>query len=164
VTHTAGVRNVTFRDIYLEKPRIGFSVHFDNDRYSRSYYPGAPVPIQQRLLFENIRVLHDKKTDFISVGTPVDVLTIANSSFANHRINFHGNRAMSDYLKTRINIFGSVFSHPGTMDLVVNSIPHKVIDLKTSSNVALSDDFRAAVVPGSGSITVDSDLPGLTAN
>ncbi len=43
VTYTAGVRNVIFRDIFLEKPRIGFSIHFDNDKYSRSYYPGAAI-------------------------------------------------------------------------------------------------------------------------
>ena len=52
ITYTAGVRNVVFRDIYLEKPRIGFSVHFDNDDYSRSYYPGAIIPKQEQLSFE----------------------------------------------------------------------------------------------------------------
>ncbi|MDX9710227.1 MAG: hypothetical protein RBT64_11805, partial [Trichloromonas sp.] len=35
VTYTAGVRDVTFRDIFLYKPRIAFSIHFDNDRFSR---------------------------------------------------------------------------------------------------------------------------------
>jgi hypothetical protein len=58
VTYTAGVRNVVFRDIFLRKPRVGFSVHFDNDAYSRSYYPGAPIPAQEQLHFDNIRVLH----------------------------------------------------------------------------------------------------------
>jgi hypothetical protein len=47
VTYTAGVRNVVFRDIFLNKPRIAFSVHFDNDKYSRSYYPGAAIPVQK---------------------------------------------------------------------------------------------------------------------
>ena len=60
VTYTAGVRNVVFRDIFLQKPRTAFSVHFDSDRYSRSYYPGALVPVQQQLTFDNIRVLHDQ--------------------------------------------------------------------------------------------------------
>lgn len=59
--YTAGVRNVSFRNIFLEKARIGFSVHFDNDRYSRSYYPGAAVPKQENLIFDNIRVLHKEK-------------------------------------------------------------------------------------------------------
>ena len=59
VTYTAGVRNVVFRDIFLEKPRVAFSVHFDNDRYSRSFYPGASAPRQENILIENVRVLYD---------------------------------------------------------------------------------------------------------
>ena len=134
VTYTAGVRNVVFRDIFLEKPRIGFSVHFDNDRYSRSYYPGAEIPKQEQLVFDNIRVIHNQPTEFLSIGTPVDVLTITNSSFKNNRINFHGNKAMPDYLKTKINIYGCVFNQKGTMELITNSVENKEIFLKTSSN------------------------------
>lgn len=161
VTYTAGVRNVTFRDIFLDKPRIGFSVHFDNDKYSRSYYPGAEIPKQEQLLFDNIRVIHDRPTEFISIGTPVDVLTICNSSFKNNRINFHGNKAMPDYLKTKINIYGCVFNQKGTMELVTNSVENKEILLRTSSNIELYDDFSAKVSPGNGKITVESELTGL---
>lgn len=161
VTYTAGVRNVIFRNIFLEKPRTGFSVHFDNDRYSRSYYPGAIIPKQEQLTFDNIRVINDQPTDLFSIGTPVDVLTICNSSFKNNRINFHGNKAMPDYLKTKINIYGCVFNQKGPMNLVVNSVENKEIYLKTSSNTELSDDFSAIVTPGNGKIIVDSDLTGL---
>lgn len=160
-TYTAGVRNVIFRDIFLEKPRVGFSVHFDNDKYSRSYYPGAEIPKQELLTFSNIRVLHSQPTEFLSIGTPVDVLTITNSSFKNNRINFHGNKAMPDYLKTKINIIGCIFNQKGAMDLVTNSVENKEILLKTSSNIELYDDFSAKVVPGNGKIIVESDLTGL---
>lgn len=161
VTYTAGVRNVVFRDIFLEKPRIGFSVHFDNDRFSRSYYPGAKVPRQEQLTFDHIRVLHDEKTDFLSVGTPVDVLTISNSSLRNSRIDFRGNKAMADYLPTKINLYGCVFNQAGAMELLTNSVPNKRIVLQTSSNVALQDDFKALVNAGPGTVIVESDLPGL---
>ncbi len=161
VTYTAGVRNVVFRDIFLEKPRIGFSVHFDNDNYSRSYYPGAEIPKQEQLVFDNIRVIHNKPTEFLAIGTPVDVLTICNSSFKNNRIDFHGNNAMPDYLKTKINIYGCVFNQQGVMDLVTNTVENKEIVIKTSSNVELYDDFSAKVIPGNGKITVESDLSGL---
>lgn len=161
VTYTAGVRNVIFRNIFLDKPRTGFSVHFDNDKYSRSYYPGAAVPQQEQLTFENIRVLHEQKTDLFSICTPVDVLTITNSSFKNNSIDFHGNKAMSDYLKTKINIVGCVFNQKGTMDLVTNSVDNKEILLKTSSNIEVNDEFSARVIPGNGNITVESDLSGL---
>ena len=161
VTYTAGVRNVVFRDIFLEKPRVGFSVHFDNDKYSRSYYPGADIPKQEQLVFDNIRVLHNQSTEFLSIGTPVDVITISNSSFKNNRIDFHGNKAMPDYQKTKINIYGCVFNQKGTMELITNSVENKEIILKTSSNIELSDDFLAKIVPGNGKITVESDLTGL---
>lgn len=164
VTYTAGVRNIIFRDIFLEKPRVGFSVHFDNDKYSRSYYPGANVPMQEQLVFDNIRVLYDQQSDLLSIGTPVDVLTITNSSFKNNRIDFHGNKAMPDYLKTRINIYGCVFNQKGAMDLVTNSVENKEIFLKTSSNIELNDVFSAKVLPGKGRITVESDLTGLRKN
>ncbi|MEI6193595.1 MAG: hypothetical protein WCS42_04620 [Verrucomicrobiota bacterium] len=161
VTYTAGVRNVTFRDIFLEKPRTAFSIHFDNDKFSRSYYPGAQIPMQEQLSFENIRVLHDQKRDFLSIGTPVDVVRIVNSSFRNNRIYFHGNKAMPDYLATKINILGCVFNQPGPMELVVNSVTNKVIALQTSANLEVSEKFSAAVISESKKIQVSSDLTGL---
>jgi hypothetical protein len=161
VTYTAGVRHVTFRDIFLEKPRTAFSIHFDIGKYSRSYYPGAKIPQQQQLVFDNIRVLYDASKDFLAIGTPVDVVTIVNSSFRNNSIRFHGNKAMSDYLKTKVNMAACVFNGRGKMDLLVNSIPKKIISLKTSASVEMADDFSAAVVPGGGTITVESDLSGL---
>jgi len=159
--HTAGVRNVSFRDIFLEKPRIGFSIHFDNDRYSRSYYPGAEIPMQEQLTFDNVRVLHNQKINLISVNTPVDAFTISNSSIKDNGIGFYGNKAMTDYLKTRINIYGCTFKKDGQMQLVTNSVEGKEIFLKTSSNIELNDSFSATVIPGGGKIVVESDLKGL---
>jgi hypothetical protein len=143
VTYTAGVRNVTFRDIFLEKARVAFSIHFDVGKYSRSYYPGARVPQQENLVFDNIRV------------------TIANSSLRNNRIVFLSNKAMEDYLKTRVAMVGCTFGHPGKLPLLVNSVPGKIVSFKTSASVELSDDFSAQVIPGDGKIAIDSDLTGL---
>jgi hypothetical protein len=161
VTYTAGVRNVVFRNIFLHKPRTAFSIHFDNDKYSRSYYPGATVPRQENILFDNVRVLYESPTEFLQIRTPVDVVTISNSSLRNNQIAFHSNKAMADYQKTLINMIGCTFSHPGTLLLLVNGVPNKGIVLKTSGSVELSDSFSAAVVPGGGTIMVDSDLTGL---
>jgi hypothetical protein len=161
VTYTCGVRNVVFRDIFLEKPRVGFSVHFDNDKYSRSYYPGAEIPKQEQLLFENIRVLHDEPSDFLSVKTPMDVITITNSVFKDSRINFLGNKAMTNYLKTKINLIGCVFAKEGSFCLLNNSVDGKEILLRTAHSIELSDNFSATVNPGNGKIIVESDLTGL---
>jgi len=161
VTYTAGVRNVTFRDIYLEKPRTAFSIHFDNGPYSRSYYPGAPVPRQEQIVLDNIRILHQDPTPFLNVATPVDAVTIVNSSFQDNVIRFVNNKAMKDYGPTTINLHGCTFNYAGKMELVNNAIPGKVITLKTSANAETSDQFSATVDSGGGKIIVDSDLPGL---
>jgi len=161
VTYTAGVRNITFRDIFLEKPRTGFSIHFDNDNYSRSYYPGAKVPKQELLAFDNIRVLYDQAIPFLNIATPVDVLTITNCSFRNNTIKFVSNKAMSDYQKTKINMIGCVFNQKGPMELVNNSVDGKEILFKTSSSIEYYDEFSAKVIPGNGKVTVESDLTGL---
>ena len=165
ITYTAGVKNVIFRDIFLMKSRTAFAIHFDNDKYSRSYYPGAQVPTQEQLRFENVQVLHSEKdltpSTFLNIATPVDVVTIVNSSLKNNRIQFTSNKAMSEYGKTTVNMIGCTFKHPGKMDLLLNRIPNKEITLNTTASVALSDAFSATVTPGTGKITVNSDLPGL---
>lgn len=161
VTYTVGVRNVTFRNIFLEKPRTGFSFSFAKGPYCRSYYPGAEIPMQEQITFDNIRVLHDKPINLIAVSTPVDVFTISNSSIRDNKINFYGNKAMPDYFKTQVNIYGCTFQKAGEMELIKNSIPNKEIFLKTSANIELEDDFSATVSPGEGRIIVESDLTGL---
>ena len=161
VTYTAGVRNVVFRDIFLGKARTAFSIHFDNDKYSRSYYPGAVVPRQENIHIDNARVLYDAPADFLQIRTPVDTVSVANSTLRNNRITFLSNRAMRDYQKTRINMTGCVFTHPGALDLLVNQVPGKAVEFRTSGSVVLSDAFRAAVVAGGGRIAADTDLPGL---
>ena len=158
VTYTAGVRNVVFRNIFLEKPRIVFSVHFDNDKYSRSYYPGSEVPRQENLTFDNIRVLHDEEKPFLSVNTPIDVLTISNSSFQNNSIRFHGNQAMEDYQKTRINMVGNVFHKKENWVLITNTVKNKEIEIKTSASMIMHDRVNITAEQGPGKFTIDSDF------
>lgn len=161
VTYTAGVRNVIFRNIFLCKPRIGFSVHFDNDRYSRSYYPGAKIPAQEQLTFDNIRVLYDENMEFLKVDTPMDVITITNSSFRNNSISFLSNDAMKDYLVTKINMIGCVFNYGDEMDLIINEVDNKKIVLNTACSIEYHDSFKAKVLAGSGNVIINSDLTGL---
>lgn len=162
VQYTAGVRNVVFRDIFLEKPRQTFSIHFDNSSWSRSYYPGAEIPEQKQLLFDNVRVLHDGDKPFIKVNTPVDVFTVTNSSLRNTGILFHGKKGyVPDYGKTRVNFYGNILNREGEMVLIENTVPGKEIELNTANNIEISDGFKALIKEGKGKITVKSDLTGL---
>ncbi len=161
VTHTAGVRNVVFRDIFLEKPRTAFSIHFDTGKYSRSYYPGAPIPRQEQLVFDHVQVLHDGNNDFLDIATPIDVVSLANCGLRNNTIRFVSNRAMTDYGRTILNLTGCVFNYAGPLNLVVNQVAGKPIFLQTTGSVESSEKFTAVVVPGGGTIRVNADLTGL---
>ncbi|MEZ5278057.1 MAG: hypothetical protein R3F07_16870 [Opitutaceae bacterium] len=159
--HSAGVRNITFRDIFLSKPRIAFSVHFDNDRYSRSYYPGAEIPIQEQITLDSIRVLHDAPVDLVSIDTPVDVLTIAHSTIRQNGIRFLKKSALGDHGRTSINLVGCVFAHDGQVELVTNRVPGKEIILQTTASIAPGSSFSASVDPGEARLLIQADLPGL---
>lgn len=161
VTYTAGVRNVVFRDITLAKPRVGFSVHFDNNRYSRSVYPGSPPVIQRGLRFEHVQVRHDKNVSLFSIATPVEALTISSSTFGRGGIRFRGNNAVTDYLPTQVNLIGCTFSHDGPMELLKIAVPEKQVTLKSMASVVVDPGFLARVAPGPGDLNVESDLPGL---
>ncbi len=161
VTYTAGVRRVTFRNIVLHKSRPLFAVRFDNDRYSRSYYPGATIPLQEQLVFENCRPMIDAGTAFIEVKTPIDTLSVVNCSLNDNPIRFISNDALPDYGPTSINFTGCVFNHPGEMTLIDNQIPGKVIRLKTSASLEAHADFSAKINAGGGDLKIDSDLTGL---
>ncbi|MBS3820151.1 MAG: hypothetical protein KGY81_00115 [Phycisphaerae bacterium] len=158
---SAGVRDVVFRDIMLEKPRTGFSVHFDCDRYSRSYYPGADRPVQEQILLDNVHVQHDEAVPLVWVGTPVDAICIRNSRLADSGVHFHNPSDLEDFGRTAVSFVGCVFRKAGAMPLLVNDVEGRQIDLATASSVVLHEDFRAEVAAGGGAVAVNSDLPGL---
>ncbi len=162
VTYTAGVRRVTFRDIQLEKPRVGFSVHFDIGKYSRSYYPGAPVPLQEQLVFENCRVTFPEERLFLRVNTPIDTISILNCSLNNNPIGITARKGLDDYGSTSINLVGCIFNYDGEMTLLDNQVPGKIVSLKTSGSMVSKPSFKALVNAGGGKLKIESDLPGLT--
>ncbi len=162
VQYTAGVRNVVFRDIFLEKPRSTFSIHFDNSSWSRSYYPDAEIPEQKKLLFDNITVLHDGELPFVKVNTPVDAFTITNCSLRNSGILFHGKKGyVPDYGKTYVNFYGNTLNKKGEMNFLENRVPGKEVILYTANNVELFEDFKAVINEGDGKFKIESDLSGL---
>lgn len=79
VVYNCGCRNLHFKDIRLQKVReTALSIHFDNDNYSRSVYPGSVMPVQENIVFENI-VVQNKTGCLVRSITPVDTIKILNS-------------------------------------------------------------------------------------
>lgn|GEM_PF-2833313 len=106
----------------------------------------------------HFRLMHDHQRPLISIYTPVDALTLSNSSFRNNSISFDGNGALTDYLKTKISLIGRVFNQTGAMDSIENRVEYKEIHLKTAASVELDDRFIARLIPGPGSIHAEWTL------
>ncbi len=170
ISYTGGVRNVIFRNIQLEKPRVPFSIEFNKGRYNRSYYPGAEIPVQENIVLDNVKVMYDKNIPLIYVSSPVNMITITNSRLKNTGIRVFGNETLPEYLKdnivsdfykTSINIHGCIFEQEGEMVLLHNTAKGKEIELKTSSNIEIGKNFSAKIIEGGGKISVQSDLTGI---
>ncbi len=129
VTYSAGVRNVVFRNIFLDKPRTSFSIHFDQDRFSRSFYPGSELPIQEQILFDNVRVLHKEPVSFLNLATPADVVSISNSVLRNSWISVYDKTGVSDYPETVINIANCIFRQSKDFELIRNSTRNRTVEL-----------------------------------
>lgn len=76
--HTAQIRNIKIKDIYLRKRReYAFAIYMDRSEFLRSYYPNAETPIQSGVTFENIHV-QTHLDHFLWVNAPLNDLTLKN--------------------------------------------------------------------------------------
>lgn len=154
VLYNCGVRNVTFRDIFLYKPRTAFSVHFDIGKYSRSYYPGAIKPVQRNLSFDNIRVMYDTPSTFIHSNTPIDMMSITNSYLQNNSIVFNGAGIMDDFGKTHITITNTVFNFTKDFSFIQIQVPGKKVDLQLVGNTIADGTKTLKLEQGNGILNI----------
>lgn len=118
VTYRCGCRNIHFKDIHLQKQReTALSIHFDHDRYSRSVYPGAVMPVQENLVFENITV-EGKVGCLIRSITPVNTVKILNSRLREGGIQLQSLGAGEKYPPTQILLSGNTYQAEGATELV----------------------------------------------
>ncbi len=109
VEYGAGCRNIIFRNIFILKKRpTAFSIHFDKDRYSRSYYPNAKSPVQENIVFENIFVKNEIN-QFLSAVTPVNQVKLINSVISGS-LDFWGIGTEGiEYEPTKVILTGNTF-------------------------------------------------------
>lgn len=158
VGYQAVVKRVTFRNIYLEKPRqCAFSIHFDGDDWSRSYYPNAAVPVDEDLTFEHVydqpNLFSDK---FISVSAPVQTIKVMNSSLYKPEINCqYWDVEGLTYPTTHILFSGNTFKGAGDMCLASTNI-HRDCDIRVAGSVLTESSCNPFVA----NVTiVESDIP-----
>ena len=160
VTYNASVRNVVFRDIFLHKPRICFSVHFDNDRYSRSFYPGAGYVGQQNLVFDNVHVMFEQERPFISAVTPINSMVLNSCFLRNNSINVRPLQAMGDKSKTFVKMIGCTLN-PSKNYVFLNGSKDKSIDFVSVATSNENPSVQLSYNVDASCSTVYSDfMPG----
>lgn len=137
--YTVGVRNVIFRNIFLHKPRIGFAFILEVNKWNRSYYTGAEVPLQEKITMENIRVMHKESRPFVEINSALDYLAIHNSVMENTQIQFYDKTDAEDYQETILNISGCVFNGNDINDAIDNQAEekNKIIKILNTANIYL---------------------------
>ncbi|MEZ5414934.1 MAG: hypothetical protein R3F03_11565 [Opitutaceae bacterium] len=161
VCYHVGVRNVVFRDITLHKPRIGFAYLFDDDRFSRSVYPGVQPPSQDNIRFENITVTHAEPVPLLHITTPADVIRVDRARLRHNPIVFTNRTPDFDLGPTHLSLTNCTFTAAGGFALVKVEVTPKRLALRTAGSVVIDPTFRAIIEDDTGTIAVDSDLPGL---
>lgn len=148
--YNCGCRNVHFKDIFLQKKRpVAFSLHFDKDQYSRSYYPGSQAPVQENIIFENIYFQNDIPVLLYS-RTPVNTVKIVNSVMRNSEIQLLDIETEGiSYPKTNILFTGVTFQGKGgrlvacegrqQADIkLIGSLPEQGFSASVSGNVTMT--------------------------
>lgn len=88
VSLSCGCRNIVFRNIRLEKNRpTAFCFHFDEDKFSHSYYPYSDAPVQTGIVLDNIKMRADVPF-LIRATTPVGHVEVINSEIKNTKLRF----------------------------------------------------------------------------
>lgn len=149
ITYNCGCRNVHFKDIFLQKKRpVAFSLHFDKDCYSRSYYPGSEAPVQENILFENIYFQNEIPV-FLFSRTPVDTVKMIHSVMKDNQILLEDIETPGiDYPRTKILFSGTTFD--GNGGKMVTCTGRQKADVKFTGSLA-EEAFTASV---SGDVTV----------
>ena len=154
VIYNAGCRNIHFKDIYLQKTRFtAFSIHFDMDDWSRSYYPNSEAPVQSNIVFENIYT-QNKITNLISAKTPVDNIKFINLNWTQGNIELNSVEGL-DYQPTKITFERTSFAPSSGFCIMANK--NRTIDIEITNSISTLPNYR---LPLFGNITVlTSDIP-----
>lgn len=79
ISKTAGVRNILFKNIHLQRPRhLAFNLHFDHGDWNRSFYPGAQSVSQSNITLDKI-FIETNLPLLLQARTPVDHIRVRNS-------------------------------------------------------------------------------------
>lgn len=150
--YQCGCRNIHFKDIHLQKEReTALSIHFDQDRYSRSVYPGAVMPVQENLVFENITMDH-KIGCLVRSITPVNTIKILNSVIGERWIQLERLKTEQTYQKTKVLMMGNTYNADGDVE-AVRCEDGRSCHLVVAGSLVEHESWKASVT---GDVTIGS--------
>ena len=121
---------------------MAFSIHFDRDRWSRSYYPNSPSPIQDNLTFENVTVEADEIPMLLWSLTPVRQVRFINCTIKDNVLRFAHLKAEGIvYPRTELLLDGTKFDKQSP--LLVHSANGTSVDLRIENSK--NTDFSSAI-------------------
>lgn len=154
--YQCGCRNIHFKDIHLQKEReTALSIHFDHDHYSRSVYPGAVMPVQENLVFENVTI--ENRVDcLVRSITPINTIKVVSSALGSGKVSLESLPGDFIYPETRILMMGNTFSKSGPQT-IVECGPGRICSLKMAGSLVEEAGFKACV---EGCVRVEAaDIP-----
>ena len=137
--YSCGVRNVTFRNIFLEKKRqTAFCFSDEDSKYARSIYPGSEMPVQSGIVLENI-ITSSQIGKLVVIGTSCDTLKIVNSVIDCPVIVLAGLESMQGkYPVARILLGGNTFL--GNGGVIADSRDGRPAELVVTGSLTRYDD------------------------
>lgn len=155
-----GVKNVHFRNIFLQKNRSSaFSFHFDNDKFSRSYYPDCTTPVQTGIVLENI-YQQSRIDKLIFCITPVDTIRIINSVLFDSCVEMCDIQTSGCNYGTQYVVFDNVLFNSVYKDYyVVRNLHDLDVKVEFVNCKKISPDINVTV--GKGVEIVKNDITGI---
>lgn len=160
IVYNAGVRNIVFRDVFIDKPTDGaMTFNIDDDLYSRGYYPGAEMPIMENITLEGLRVINNSIRRICNSIAPVNNLKIVNCDYecSDMGIRMTGNLT-DNYGDSNILMLGTSFRYTnGNGRLIAYTNGNRTMKLRiVGSNVlSIGTPYKYEAVSGATDILVN---------
>jgi hypothetical protein len=127
--YTAPVRRVSFRHIRLGAPRSAFAVQLEDNRFSRSYQPGAKFVCCEDISLAHIRDARPAGSPLLQFSGPVPNVTLEDVELPGLLAHFYNESVLADHGRTRIQLRNCHSALPAS-DLIRNEIVGKKVDVQ----------------------------------
>lgn len=156
IGYNAFVKNVRFKDIYFDRETNGaITFNFDDDLYSRSYYPDpTTLSTFENIIIENL-VTNENVDHAIYANSPIDSIKLVNS-FCNTQKSVIKLENVQDLNSNKANILlsGDTFNFSTDDNKVIADVTNRNCELVIVGSLTKGDKIPTT----SGSVTIRGDF------